>query len=77
MTFRPPALRALAAVLALAACVSTNDTLSAADRSEIGRLVPGAQLDGLTRTQITQLQQALHNGDGFDTAYDIQSILAR
>lgn len=65
-----------AALLAvLAACVPAGATLSAADRAEIRRHVPGADLSALTPAQARALEQELHHGDGFDAAYHIRSIL--
>jgi hypothetical protein len=75
MTPRLPAPAALIAVLMLAACVGGNAGLAPYDRVEILRYVPDADLDSLTPAQEMRLSEALHHGDGFDTAYVIRSIL--
>ncbi len=62
-------------LLLLAACVPREPGLTAAEEYEIRQYVPNADLSDLTQAQVGALSNALHHGDGFDTAYRIRSIL--
>lgn len=68
----------IAAVLApflLSACLAPAPGLSAADRQDILRYAPGADLDHLSRAQELALSNALHDGDGLSVESDIRAIL--
>lgn len=65
----------LAAPLLLAACVAPAPGLSPADRVDVQRYAPHADLDNLTPAQVQALSAALHGGDGLSIGRDITAIL--
>lgn len=65
----------LAAPLLLAACVAPAPGLSPADRADVQRYAPNADLDNLTSAQVQALSAALHDGDGLSIGRDITAIL--
>lgn len=65
----------LACIPLLCACVPQSPGLSPADRADVLRYAPGADLDHLTPAQEQQLASALHDGDGLDISRQIASIL--
>jgi len=62
-------------LLMLTACVPRPPGLTKAEEFEIRLYAPDADLTDLTPAQVGALSNVLHHGNGFDTAYQIQSIL--
>jgi hypothetical protein len=65
----------LLAPLLLAACLAPAPGLSPADRADVLRYAPGADLDNLSQAQVNALSAALHDGDGLSIEADIRAIL--
>ena len=76
---RQIALLATSFALLAAPCADAQGAvgLTATDIFEIRQFVPNADLSGVTPKQALAIRQLLHDGDGFDTAYRIRSILLR
>jgi hypothetical protein len=68
------ALPLLAPVL-LAACLAPSPGLTPADRADVLRYAPDADLDNLSPAQVNALSAALHDGDGLSIEADIRAIL--